>query len=432
MPATLMAAYAAPALVLAALYLPLFTYVTPFYTTERGVPLAELGIAWIAIRLFDAVSDPVIGWLSDRTPGRYGRRRVWLAASVPVIVLSTWMAFVPPEDAGILHAAFWLFMVTLGWSMAQTPFAAWGAEIAPTYQTRLTVTSWREAFVLVGTIVSTILYVAGGEGGDGLVTVALFVAIALPLTMGVSLWRVPDPEQPRGAAEAQGLSVVEGWRALAQNRAFRQLLAAWFVNGAANALPASLFLFFVEDRLQAPDQAGVLFLLYFVSAILGIPFWNWAAGRGMKHRVWGGAMVYASAIFAIVLFLEPGDTTAFAVITVLTGLAFGADLALPPAIQADVIAADTAETGARRAGIFFALWQVATKTALAVTSGLAYVTLDLFAGFQAGAGAENSEMARWTLTLLYAGAPIVLKLIAVMLMWRFTLDRERLQAMGIA
>ncbi|MEM9784786.1 MAG: MFS transporter, partial [Pseudomonadota bacterium] len=212
---------------------------------------------------------------------------------------------------------------------------------------------------------------------------------------------------------------------------FRRLIAAWFVNGAANALPASLFLFFVNDRLQAPDQSGLLFLLYFVSAILGIPFWNWAAGRGMKHRVWGGAMVYASAVFAIVLFLEPGNVTAFAVITVLTGLAFGADLALPPAIQADVIAADTAETGAKRAGIFFALWQVATKTALAVTSGLAYVALEV-AGFQAGAGADNSETALTTLTLLYAGAPIVLKLLAVGIMWRFDLDRERLQAMGAA
>ncbi|MEO1774140.1 MAG: MFS transporter [Pseudomonadota bacterium] len=433
MPVTMLAAYAAPAMVLAALYLPLFTYVTPFYAEEQGVALGVLGLAWICIRLFDAVSDPVIGWLSDRTPGRFGRRRLWLAASVPLIAVSTWMAFVPPADAGLWHAVLWLFLLTLGWSMAQTPYAAWGAEIAPDYSSRLRVTAWREALVLVGTVLSTILYVVGGEGGEGLRTVALGVIVGLPLLMLLALWRVPDPPRPASAASPPGLTFRAGLATLADNRPFRRLLAAWFVNGAANGLPASLFLFFVADRLEAPEAQGMLFLLYFLSAVLGIPFWNWAAGRGVgawaKHRVWGAAMVYACAIFAAALLLGPGDIVPFAIITVLTGLAFGADLTLPPAIQADVVAADTAETGAERAGLFFALWQVATKAALALSSGLAYIALD-FAGFTAGG--ENSEGALLALALLYAGAPIVLKLIAVWLMWGFELDRERLATLGAA
>ncbi|MEO0994069.1 MAG: MFS transporter, partial [Pseudomonadota bacterium] len=160
--------YALPAIPLAALYLPLFTYVTPFYAAERGVDLAVLGLAWIAIRMFDAVSDPAVGWLSDRTSGRWGRRRVWLAASVPVIAVATWQAFVPPEDAGIGHAALWLFVLTLGWTMAQTPYAAWGAELETGYAARTRVTAWREALVLVGTLVATLVYFGAGEGGEGL------------------------------------------------------------------------------------------------------------------------------------------------------------------------------------------------------------------------------------------------------------------------
>ena len=146
----MLAGYALPAFALAALYLPLFTYLTPFYETERGVDLAALGLAWIAIRLFDAVSDPAIGWLSDRTPPAWGRRRVWLAVSVPVIVFATWQAFVPPADAGLGHAVLWLFILTLGWTMAQTPYAAWGAEIATGYHDRSRVTAWREAVACGG------------------------------------------------------------------------------------------------------------------------------------------------------------------------------------------------------------------------------------------------------------------------------------------
>ncbi|MEM7498188.1 MAG: MFS transporter [Pseudomonadota bacterium] len=431
MPLTLLAAYAAPALFLAALYLPLFTYVTPFYAKERGISLAALGTAWIAIRLFDAFSDPAIGWLSDRSVGRLGRRRIWLAASVPVICLGVWQAFVPPQDAGLGHAVLWLTVLTLGWSMAQTPYAAWGAEIAPDYERRVTVTAWREALVLGGTVLSTLLYVAGGEGGEGLRLVAIGVCVGLPLAVALAFWKVPDPGRARGAA--RGRAETPGLRALgaalASNRYFRRLIGAWLANGAANALPASLFIFFVEARLGAEDAAGPLFLLYFLSAVLGIPFWNWAARRVEKHRLWGTAMLYACVVFAAALTLGEGDVIAFGVITVLTGLAFGADLTLPPAIQADVVAADRAETGAERAGIFFALWQVATKVSLAVASGLAYLALDA-AGFVAGE--PNAESALLALALLYAGAPILLKLLAVALVWRFELDRNRLSALGAA
>ncbi len=416
-------AYALPALPLAALYLPLFTYVTPFYGAERGVDLGLLGLAWIAIRLFDAVSDPAIGWLSDHTPGRFARR-IWIVAAVPLIALATWQAFVPPEDAGIGHAVLWLFLLTLGWTMAQTPYYAWGAELEGGYEARTRVTAWREGFVLLGTVAATLLYVLGGEGGPGLETVALAVAVALPVTVGVALAVTGEPRRI-----APRIGFREGARAIAENGPFRRLIVAWFVNGAANGLPATLFLFFVDHRLASPEATGPLFLLYFVSAIAGVPLWTWAAGRATKHRAWAGAMIYACAIFAGALLLGPGDVVAFGVICVLTGLALGADLALPPAIQADVVETDTLKTGEARAGVFFALWQVATKAAIALSSGLALVALDA-SGFDAQAE-RNDPTALWTLALLYAGAPILLKLGAVWLIWGFPLDRaalERLRA----
>jgi Na+/melibiose symporter-like transporter len=171
-------------------------------------------------------------------------------------------------------------------------------------------------------------------------------------------------------------------------------------------------------------MAGVMFLLYFGAAILGVPFWTWAARRWSKHRAWCAAMIYACAIFAGALLLSEGDHVAFGVISVLTGLAFGADLSLPPSIQADVVELDTKRTGAERAGLFFAIWQVATKAALAISSGLALILLGAV-GFEAGS--ENSDTALWTLSLLYAGVPIVLKLGAVAMMWRFPLDRAALE-----
>lgn len=398
------------------MYLPLFTYVTPFYVAERGVDLAALGAAWIFIRLFDAVSDPAMGWLSDRTQSRWGRRRIWFVLSVPVIVAACWQAFVPPAEAGLGHAVLWLFLLTLGWTMAQTPYAAWGAEVARDYDDRARITGWREAMVLVGTLVATVLYFAGGEGGPGLVAVFAAVAVLLPLTVAVAVSGMgenTDAPPPR-------LDWREGWRTLRANAPFRRLLLAFFINGAANALPASLLLFFVEYRLGAPEALAWLVPLYFLCAVAGIPFWTWAARRWSKHRAWGAAMLYASVVFTFCLFLGDGDVIGYAVVVALTGLALGADMALPPAIQADVIEVDRQETGAARAGLFFAIWQVATKAALALSSGIGFIVLG-WSGFQTAP--ENAPLALVTLSILYAGVPVVLKVTAIAIMWGFPLDR---------
>jgi Na+/melibiose symporter-like transporter len=416
-------AYALPALPLAALYFPVYVYIAPFYGREFGVALGALGTLFIAVRLMDAFTDPLMGWISDRTPPRLGRRRIWLLVSVPLVTVSVWMLMVPPEGAGFAHVAIWMTALTLSWTVALTPWYAWGAEMTGEYAGRARVTAWREGIGLGGTVLAVILYNTADGPAAGMRAVALLVAIALPVTAALALLGAPEP---RDFSKTR-LSLGAAAAALRDNAPFRRLLIAYFVNGSANALPAGLFLFFIEDYLQAPD-AGWLLLVYFVCAIAGMPLWAWLARRYPKHRVWGGAMLYACAVFICVPLLGPGDVTGFTVICVLTGLALSADLALPPAIQADVVDVDTAAHGEQRTGLYFALWSVATKAALAVAGGAALIVLD-GAGFVAGE--ENDAAALTTLVVLYAVAPVVLKALAVALMWGFPLDEaehDRLRA----
>jgi Na+/melibiose symporter-like transporter len=415
LPFRALAAYAAPAAPLAALYFPVYVYVPPFYAAEHGAGLAALGAVVLAVRLLDAVTDPLMGWLSDRTPARWGRRKVWLAAATPLVMASAWMLLVPPEGAGLVHAALWLAALTLAWTVALTPWNAWGAELDSDYAGRARVTAWRETTGLVGTVLAVVLYNAADSPAEGLRAVALFVAVALPAAALAALALTPEPPDHSRAA----VPMAEGWRAIRANAPFRRLLAAYLLNGAANGLPAGLFLFYIGDVLQAPG-AGWLLLLYFVCAIAGAPLWTWAARRFPKHRVWGWAMLWACAVFAVVPLLGPGDLWAFTAVCALTGLALGADLSLPPAIQADVVDVDTATSGEQRTGLFFALWSVATKAALAASGGAALAALGAV-GFTAGG--PNPQGALTALALLYAAAPVALKLAAVALMWNFPLDR---------
>ncbi|MEX2518564.1 MAG: MFS transporter [Paracoccaceae bacterium] len=415
--------YAAPAIPLAALYFPVYVYLAPFYAAERGVGLAELGALFIAVRLLDAVSDPLMGWLSDRTPGGFGRRKPWLALSVPLIAVSVWMLMVPPEGAGFGHAALWLTALTLSWTVALTPYFAWGAEMSGDYNQRATITAWREGATLLGTALAVVLYNLAEGAGDGLRAVALLVALGLPIGVAAAVIAAPEPRD----FSRHRLPLAAGFKAAAGSRLFQRLLLAYFINGLANALPAGLFLFFIGDLIQAPD-AGWLLLVYFLCAVAFLPFWSWLARRYSKHRAWGLAMIWNCAAFAPAALLGPGDLWLFGAVCVATGLALGADLALPASIQADVVDADTFETGEQRTGFYFALWSVATKAALAISGGAALIVLDM-AGFQSGEA--NGAGALMTLAALYALVPVALKLIAVALMWRFPLGQAEQKALRL-
>lgn len=414
-PAGILAAYAAPALPLAAMYFPVYVFLAEFYAGTHGLALGAIGAVFIVVRAFDAISDPMVGIASDRYTTRWGRRRPWLVLGCPLVMLAAWQLFVPAHDVTLTQFTVWLFLLTLGWTVILTPYFSWGAELTGDYADRSRVAVWRETATLIGTIAAAVLYSLGGDPSAGMALVAALIVIGLPITVGICIARVPEPRDfSRRSATFGSL-----FRVLTREPLFVRLLAAFFINGAANALPAGLFLFFVGQRIGAPELGGPLLVLYFGAAVLAAPLWPWLVRRSSKHRVWCGAMVYASIVFACVLTLREGDVFAFAVISVLSGAALGADLSLPSAVQADLVDLDTATSGSQRTGAFFALWSLAQKFALAASGGAALIALDLI-GFSAQGG--NSPGALMGLSLLYGAAPVVLKAVAIALMWNFPLD----------
>ncbi len=417
LPRGILAAYAAPALPLAAMYFPVYVFLAEFYAATFGLALGAIGTVFILVRVFDAISDPLVGVLSDRVTTRWGRRRPWLVAGCPLVMLSAWMLFAPGPDVGLSGFVIWLFLLTLGWTVMLTPYFAWGAELTGDYTERGRVAVWRETTGLVGTILAAVLYSLGSTSEEGMQLVAVLIVLALPVAVALCLRFVPEPRDYSRAVAPLGSLL----RVLTHERQFLRLLAAFFINGAANALPSGLFLFFVSQRLGAPEFGGPLLILYFGAAVAAAPLWPRLIRRYSKHRVWCVAMIYAGVVFSTALFLREGDIVAFAVICALSGAALGADLSLPSAIQADVVDLDTAESGSQRTGAFFALWSLAQKFALAGAGGAALIALG-WIGFSASGG--NDATALTGLTLLYALAPIALKAVAVALMWNFPIDAD--------
>lgn len=417
--------YALPAFALAMPTIPVYVYLPTFYAEEVGIGLATIGAMLLAARLLDVVTDPLVGALSDRLQTRWGRRKPWILLGSVLAAVGLIQLFQPPPTADAVYLLLWAIVLYVGWTMVAVPYTAWGAELSDDYHERARITGAREAAMIFGILAAGALPAAaaavGADERDGLTAVAwLAVFFGLP-AITMLLARVPEPAPVPHRRPAAGR-----WRAVAEaarNRPFLRLLSGWFVNGLANGFPAVLFPLYLQYGLEAGAEVrGLLIMVYFVAGVAAIPWWLRLSRRFGKHRAWCAAMAIACAAFIWVPLLQPGDVELFALICIVTGMALGADLALPPAMQADVVDLDTLRTGRRRAGLFFALWSMATKAALACAVGIAFPLLEAF-GFRAGEA--NEPTAVTALVLLYAAAPTALKIIAMTVIWNHPITARR-------
>jgi Na+/melibiose symporter-like transporter len=413
--------YGGLALPLAALNLPLYVYLPTFYTQQLGLDLAVVGSVLLLARLFDTLIDPLMGELTDRVRTPLGQRRPWLLLAAPLLLLASWKLFVPGENVGAFYLLAWSCIGYAAWTLMLLAYAAWGAELSRDYHERSRITGVREGFILLGILLAASLPTIVGvepESREALSLLFWLMLAGLPVTLALLLLAVR--EQPAGRQAA--LPYRQGLRLALGNRPFRRLIAAFFLNGVANGLPATLFLLFVQHVIGEEANAGLFLLLYFVSGMLSVPVWLQLSYRFGKHRTWAFAMLWACAAFAAVPLLGPGDELAFALICLFSGISLGADLALPASMQADVIDLDRVMSGRRRTAFFFALWSMASKLALALAVGIAFPVLGAL-GFSA-TGANPPE-AIAGLTLLYGAVPVAIKLVAISLIWRFELDAVR-------
>ena len=397
--------YGLMGLPLAFVALPLYVMLPNHYARNFGTPLATLGAVLLGARLFDAFIDPLLGRWSDRLFSRSPFSvLVWGAVAAVALGIGFALLFFPLVSASS-DLVVWL-VIALAWTYAaysalSVLHQSWGARLGGDEVQRSRVVAWREGFGLVGVVLASIGPVALGLSAS----VALFF---IALLVGWLAWRsamVPS--------SAQSVGLVRASLTLPFARpAFRALLAVFMVNGIASAVPATLLLFFVQDRLQAAPNWEPLFLgSYFLSAALAIPLWLRLVPRLGLARTWGAGMLLSVAVFVFAASLGAGDSMAFLVVCALSGAALGTDLALPGALLAGTIA-DSGDRG-HAEGAYFGWWNFATKLNLALAAGVA---LPLLAALGYVPGTREPQ-ALQTLSLAYCVLPCVLKLLAAWLLY---------------
>lgn len=398
MPATRVLAYGLLGLPLAFAALPIYVHVPRFYAEVAGMELALLGAILLGARLLDAGIDPWLGWLADRVP-----RRAMVAAALLPFALGFVALLNPPAG----NAALWLLgalaLTYLGFSAASVAYQAWGADVGgdPGQRTRLTAS--REGFGLVGVVLAAALPgLLSNNMAEGIARLAWILPPLLLVAALITFMKVGA-----GSTARRTEPLWPSLRMVFAQQAFRRLLAVFVANGIAAALPATLFLFFVADVLQAESYSGALLALYFVAGAASLPLWVSLAARLGRVAAWLLAMLLAMLAFGGAGLLGAGDLGWFAAICIASGLALGADLALPAAIAADL--------GERqgRAGACFGVWNFVAKLNLALAAGLALPLLALL-GY-----APGTPEGLPALSFAYALLPLLFKAVAAALLWRW-------------
>jgi len=424
-------AYALPAFALAVVGIPIYVYIPKFYTDVVGADITLVGIVLLAVRLFDAVSDPVIGALSDRTDTRFGRRRPWLAGAVLPLVAAILFLFVPPglePDAAVAWFGVGMFAVFLAWTAITVPYESLGPELSFDYDERTTILSLRDGALILGTVVAAaspaivegVLGLADDAAGER----AKFRAVAFayaPLIVGACLLcAAVVRERDRSSLSAPSTNPFRDLRRLAGNRPFMILLASYTVAAIGSNLPATLIPYYVEYVIGDPDVEKFL-LLYFVTGVALLPLWVWAAKRIGKKWAWIAAASINAGTFAGVFFLGRGDVTAYAILVVASGIGFGATLALPSAMQADVIDYEELRSGKRREGEIIGIWAVSKKLAAAFGVFVAFPILGV-AGYVPNV--EQSESVTLVLRTMYALVPSLFNLLGLVIALAYPIDRD--------
>jgi glycoside/pentoside/hexuronide:cation symporter, GPH family len=430
------------------------TFLLFYYTTVLGLPGTLLGLAMAVGLLWDAAVDPLIGHISDRASLRLGRRHGFMLIGAVVAGVSFTAVFNPPSGLGTGWLFAWLMISSLclrsSSSLFMVPYYALGSELALDYHERTSISAYRAAAVLLGTMLATVaafhVFLPTGTGGlddakykpasyasMGAAFGAAITAVGLIATLGTlrERSRLPlasaEPSNPRALR-----AVLTG---ALRDRSFAVLFTATCLATMASALSAALSLYFLtyHARIAANEHFTWFFGAFYGGSLLGVSIWLPVSRHMQKHHLYAGATVVTAVIISMGYWLvgegRPFGTGNLTFLMVANGLAgmFGvATSVMAPSMLADISAQDEARTGERRDGIFFGMYSFGQQLSGGLAVLIGGLLVDRFAGLVPGQ-AEQSAMTVERLAMISNLLPAAILSVAGLIALRYSLTRRDIE-----
>jgi GPH family glycoside/pentoside/hexuronide:cation symporter len=337
-----------------------------FYADVVHLSPALVSIAIFVAKLWDAVTDPVMGYLSDTTRSRWGRRRPYVAASALPVGLFFFLLFKPPAvGAGglFLYLLFIYAALNTCFTVFATPYTAWGAELAQDYHERTAVVQIRSLFGVVGGVIGATAPIAIARGFADQRSGFAVMAAALGVILAAAALLAAAGAHERAPAHIVAPSVrhfISGLRHTFRNRDFRVVFVTFCLMTVAASLGQAVQLIVVKYWLQMYDFFPVIALTFALSFAASFPFWLSLSRRVGKRRAMLSGLTLGTVVPLGWVIVQPGQRGAMLVFMVLAGMVTGSlTLVLSSAI--DVVDFDELETGERREGAYFGIWTLGLK-----------------------------------------------------------------------
>jgi Na+/melibiose symporter-like transporter len=392
-----------------------------FYLEYAGVTLAGLATATLVARVFDGLTDPLIGLLSDRS----GTRKPWMIAGALVVAAGAWFLYTPAPDAGLAHLIAWYLVVTLGWTLVEIPHTAMAAELSTDYHERSRIALWRQLLGFGGGILfmAAPMLLASAGGGftpEVMRTIGLFILVALPALVALMCWTVPEPAR---RIAARPIRPADLWLALRHNPPLQYFLLTQVLFGLATGGVSGLFVIYASQYLGLADKIPQIAVPMTLAMALGMPVWLQVMRRVDKHRAWAAAAVGLVVTLLGALAVAPGPNALPAMIVVMTSFGFflGLSSIALPSLLADIVDYDLWRNRKDRAAIFFAFQALVSKLNQGIGGAVA-LAIPAALGFEAKGALTDQAMLG--LKLGFVAWPCLLLVPMLVLAWRYPLDRR--------
>lgn len=426
-------AYGAPALGAGYMYLLLGLYLMKFATDVLLIAPAIMGAIAGISRIWDAVSDPLAGYFSDRTQTRLGRRRSWMLISIAPISLSFIMVFSPPQWLEGTALSLWMAFAVICFYSALTvlmvPHMSLGAELTPNYHERSRLYGLRHIAFTSGAILALIsmqIFINAEQQGAAAVRartfeLSLLAAVVMAGLIAYAVIKLNERSDFQGRAATNPFNAFHDiWK----NMHARLLIIVTFIEHVGSATITVLTLYVAQYVVGRPELGPLMILVYMIPSTVTVPLWIPLSRKLGKVNLWIYSMIATALAFGamvILPFLEEETTRVWtwALLAMVAGAAGGCGGTLGPSVQSDIIDYDELNTGQRKEGAYFAAWNFVHKSATGVMIMLTGAVLQT-------SGFIPNQPQPFTVQLaiisLYALFPLVCYLIGAWLFMKFTLD----------
>lgn len=406
---------------------PLVIFVPAYYAGALGLGLSAVGTIFGLSKLWDIVTDPILGSVMDRFGPGTNRRRFWMILSIPIMLVGIFRIFLPDEGVNATYFALWMMFLYVGWTILQISHISWGIEISEDYYERSRIAAYRQLATLIGSLVIILIPILIDRFGPldesaRIGAMGLFLMVSLPLLTPLVIWSHKEGAFHRPSQEtAARSSPLDFYRVIRDSPSFRAVLVANMAMLIGISATMSTLLFYVESSLRLGGWATFSIVPLCFSGILFLPVWRHISDRIGKHRAYRASLLVQCALLPLFLIIPPENLLLTLVAFTLLGANQGTVVFLPQAMLADITDNDLRTGYRRRTGLYVSILQSTSKLSSALAVAVMFFTLSLI-GFDPAPNAINTPDSLTRLRFVIAALPAFFYVVAWLGMRNYSID----------